>query len=133
MNAAQRLLDDPRLATLFAALQKTGAETRVVGGAVRDALFGLAPHEVDLATTALPDAVLAAARDAGVSFEGFWPHQRGRKPADAPKGVSAFQFWASYFAAKRRNSLLIWSWGIASLIHPYCWPLSRAYPAPQAR
>jgi poly(A) polymerase len=66
MNAAQRLLDDPRLATLFAALKKTGAETRVVGGAVRDALSGLAPHEVDLATTALPEAVLAAARDAGL-------------------------------------------------------------------
>jgi poly(A) polymerase len=66
MNAAQRLLDDPRLATLFAALKTTGAETRVVGGAVRDALFGLAPHEIDLATTALPEAVLAAARDAGL-------------------------------------------------------------------
>lgn len=66
MNAGQRLLEDPRLATLFAALKKTGAETRVVGGAVRDALFGLAPHEIDLATTALPEAVLAAARDAGL-------------------------------------------------------------------
>ncbi|WP_424362462.1 CCA tRNA nucleotidyltransferase [Methylocystis parvus] len=66
MNAAQHLLDDPRLATLFAALAKTGAETRVVGGAVRDALFGLPPHEIDLATTALPDAVLAAARAAGL-------------------------------------------------------------------
>ncbi|MGZ9410786.1 MAG: CCA tRNA nucleotidyltransferase, partial [Methylocystis sp.] len=66
MNAAQRLLDDPRLTTLFAALSKTGAETRVVGGAVRDALLGLPPHEIDLATTALPDAVLAAARDAGL-------------------------------------------------------------------
>ena len=66
MKAAQRLLDDPRLATLFAALSKTGAETRVVGGAVRDAMLGLPPHEIDLATTALPDAVLAAARDAGL-------------------------------------------------------------------
>lgn len=66
MNAAQRLLDDPRLATLFAALAGTGSETRIVGGAVRDALFGLPPHEIDLATTALPDAVLAAARTAGL-------------------------------------------------------------------
>ncbi len=63
---AERLLDDPRLATLFAALARTGAETRVVGGAVRDALFGLPPHEIDLATTALPEAVLAAARAAGL-------------------------------------------------------------------
>ena len=60
MKTAQRLLDDPRLATLFAALAKTGGETRVIGGAVRDALAGLAPHEVDLATTALPEAVLEA-------------------------------------------------------------------------
>ena len=66
MNAAERLLDDPRLATLFAALAKTGAETRVVGGAVRDALFGLPPHEIDLATTALPEAVMAAAQAAGL-------------------------------------------------------------------
>ncbi len=66
MNAAERLLDDPRLATLFAALAKTGAETRVVGGAVRDALFGLPPHEIDLATTALPEAVLVAAQAAGL-------------------------------------------------------------------
>lgn len=66
MSAAQQLLEDPRLATLFAALAKTGAETRIVGGAVRDALLGLPPHEIDLATTALPDAVLAAARDAGL-------------------------------------------------------------------
>jgi tRNA nucleotidyltransferase/poly(A) polymerase len=66
MTAALRLLDDPRLATIFAALARTGAETRVVGGAVRDALLGLPPHEIDLATTALPDEVLAAARDAGL-------------------------------------------------------------------
>jgi poly(A) polymerase len=66
MTAAQRLLDDPRLTTLFAALAKTGAETRIVGGAVRDALFGLEPHEIDLATTALPEKVLEAARAAGL-------------------------------------------------------------------
>jgi len=66
MNPARRLLDDPRLATLFAALAETRAETRIVGGAVRDALLGLPPHEVDLATTALPEVVLAAARDAGL-------------------------------------------------------------------
>lgn len=66
MKAAERLLDDPRLATLFAAIAKTGAETRIVGGAVRDALIGFPPHEIDLATTALPETVLEAARDAGL-------------------------------------------------------------------
>lgn len=66
MNGAQKLLDDPRLTTLFAALATTGGETRVVGGAVRDALFGRTPHEIDLATTALPEAVLKAAAAAGL-------------------------------------------------------------------
>lgn len=66
MKNMRRLLDDPRLATVLAALAKTRAETRVVGGAVRDALMGFAPHEIDIATTALPDAVLAAAREAGL-------------------------------------------------------------------
>ena len=66
MTDAARLLDDPRLATLFAALATTGAETRIVGGAVRDALCGLPPHEIDLATTALPEAVMRAAVTAGV-------------------------------------------------------------------
>jgi len=66
MTDAARLLDDPRLATLFAALAPTGAETRVIGGAVRDALYGLPPHEIDLATTALPDAVMRAAATAGI-------------------------------------------------------------------
>ena len=58
MTDAARLLDDPRLATLFAALAPTGAETRVIGGAVRDVLYGRTPHEIDLATTALPDVVM---------------------------------------------------------------------------
>ena len=66
MTDAARLLDDPRLATLFAVLAPTGAETRVIGGAVRDALYGLPPHEIDLATTALPDVVMRAAAVAGI-------------------------------------------------------------------
>jgi tRNA nucleotidyltransferase/poly(A) polymerase len=66
MNAAARLLEDPRLTTLLAALATTDAETRIVGGAVRDALIGLAPHEIDLATTAPPEATMAAARAAGL-------------------------------------------------------------------
>ena len=66
MTDAARLLDDPRLATLFVALAPTGAETRVIGGAVRDVLYGRTPHEIDLATTALPDVVMRAAAVAGI-------------------------------------------------------------------
>jgi tRNA nucleotidyltransferase/poly(A) polymerase len=66
MKEAARLLDDPKLARLLAALAAAGGETRIVGGAVRDALLGLKPHEIDLATTVLPEASLAAARLAGL-------------------------------------------------------------------
>jgi poly(A) polymerase len=61
-----RLLADPKIARLFAALSLTGGETRIVGGAVRDSLLGRRPMEVDLATTSLPEAVMEAARAAGL-------------------------------------------------------------------
>lgn len=40
--------------------------TRIVGGAVRDTIAGLAVGDVDLATRLRPDAVLAALADAGI-------------------------------------------------------------------
>lgn len=40
--------------------------TRIVGGAVRDALAGQSPKDVDLATGLEPDAVSARLRDAGI-------------------------------------------------------------------
>ena len=49
---------------VLAVLADGGAEGRVVGGAVRNALLGLPVHEVDVATTALPDQVMALARKA---------------------------------------------------------------------
>ena len=66
MTGASRVLNDPKLARLLAALAATGRESRVVGGAVRDALLGLEPHEIDIATAALPEAVAKAAQDAGL-------------------------------------------------------------------
>ena len=66
MNDPKEILRDPKLARLFAALAATGCETRVVGGAVRDALRGLAPKEIDLATTALPQDVVRTAEAAGL-------------------------------------------------------------------
>ena len=53
------------LAQVLAVLDHAGEEARVVGGAVRDALFGRAPDEVDIATTAVPDTVIERARAAG--------------------------------------------------------------------
>lgn len=42
------------------------ANIRWVGGAVRDGLLGVAVHDVDCATTLLPDAVIAACARAGI-------------------------------------------------------------------
>jgi poly(A) polymerase len=54
-----------QLAQLLAVLDHAGEEARVVGGAVRDAMFGQTPDEVDIATTAVPDCVIDRARAAG--------------------------------------------------------------------
>jgi poly(A) polymerase len=70
VNAADRpllaeLLSRPALKRLIAALDGDGEETRIVGGAVRNALLGRPVADVDLATTATPDTVAARAKAAG--------------------------------------------------------------------
>jgi poly(A) polymerase len=65
-RAAARLLDDPVLARVLDALDRAGDETRIVGGALRDALIGRPVHEVDLATTAPPLLVMERAKAAGL-------------------------------------------------------------------
>lgn len=56
----------PATRRVFEALEAPGVETRAVGGAVRDALLGRPVREVDLATTAKPEQVMALARKAGL-------------------------------------------------------------------
>jgi poly(A) polymerase len=53
------------LAKLLAMLDRDGEEARVVGGAVRNALLGHPPGDIDVATTALPDEVTRRAAAAG--------------------------------------------------------------------
>jgi poly(A) polymerase len=60
-------LESPALAEVFAALGAGGAEVRVVGGAVRNALIDRPVKEIDLATTALPDDVIRLAQSAGLA------------------------------------------------------------------
>jgi poly(A) polymerase len=50
---------------LLALLNCDGEEARVVGGAVRNALLGLAATETDVATTALPEEVMRRVQAAG--------------------------------------------------------------------
>jgi poly(A) polymerase len=52
--------------SVFDALTAEGVETRAVGGAVRNTLLGLNVTEIDLATTALPERVIALAAKAGL-------------------------------------------------------------------
>ena len=59
-------LERPETARVFAALEDSGVETRAVGGAVRNTLLGRPVTEIDLATTALPEQVMALARKAGL-------------------------------------------------------------------
>jgi poly(A) polymerase len=60
------LFGDQALINVFAALDQEGEETRIVGGALRNALLGRPVHEIDLATTLLPEAVTARANAAGL-------------------------------------------------------------------
>ncbi len=60
------------LARLLEVLDRDGEEARVVGGAVRNALLGEPFHEVDVATTAVPDVVVKR-----VTMAGFKPVPTG--------------------------------------------------------
>lgn len=59
-------LREPALLRVFDALNRDGVETRVVGGAVRDALRGHIGGDVDLATTAETGVVNELATKAGL-------------------------------------------------------------------
>lgn len=65
--------DDPAVTRIVAALTAAGQTVRFVGGCVRDALLGLVPADVDLATPDPPDQVmrLAAAAGLGVAPTGL--------------------------------------------------------------
>lgn len=58
-------LREKPLANLLEILNANGEETRVVGGAVRNLLFGLPLAEIDLATTAEPGALIKRVTAAG--------------------------------------------------------------------
>jgi poly(A) polymerase len=47
-------------------LNRDGEEARVVGGAIRNALLGIAVGDIDIATTATPEEVVRRARAAGI-------------------------------------------------------------------
>ncbi|MBC9881198.1 CCA tRNA nucleotidyltransferase [Bradyrhizobium sp. INPA01-394B] len=71
MSAEPILADAPWLtaggtARVLRLLNADGEEARVVGGTVRNALLGLPPGDMDIATTALPEEVVRRAKGAGI-------------------------------------------------------------------
>jgi len=64
--AAEPWFSAPALTRVFNLLNADGGEARVVGGAVRNSLMGLPVADIDMATTLLPDEVVARAKKAGI-------------------------------------------------------------------
>jgi poly(A) polymerase len=62
--AGESWLNEPRLQNVLRVLNTDG-ETRVAGGAVRNALLGVPVADVDIATTLLPDQVMRISKSAG--------------------------------------------------------------------
>jgi poly(A) polymerase len=65
LEAARAAILTPQVVRLLGVLDAVGAQTRVVGGAVRNALLGTPVADFDLATTQVPQAASALAKAAG--------------------------------------------------------------------
>jgi poly(A) polymerase len=64
--AGEAWFQDPALQRILALLNEEGGEARVAGGAVRNALMGLAVADVDVATTLRPQEVVERTTAAGI-------------------------------------------------------------------
>lgn len=64
--AHEAWLQDAAVQQVFSLLNSEGGEGRVVGGAVRNALMGVATSDVDFATTLTPQTVMERAACAGI-------------------------------------------------------------------
>lgn len=65
MRLAADWLAQPALQRVIHAIAAAGSEARLVGGCVRDGVQGVMPHDIDLCTPLLPEAVTAACEAAG--------------------------------------------------------------------
>ncbi len=66
MNSRPAWLSDAAVTQLFAAFARAGHEVRFVGGCVRDHLLGRPVRDLDAATPATPEEVMALLESAGI-------------------------------------------------------------------
>src|SRR4051794_14917986 len=66
MRIAPPWMREPATRALLDALRRGGIEARFVGGCVRDALLGYPSADIDLATPARPEDIIAALEKAGI-------------------------------------------------------------------
>ncbi len=59
-------LHEPVVQRIFAILDGAAGRTRIVGGAVRNAVLGMPVADLDFATSLVPDEVIARVQDAGL-------------------------------------------------------------------
>ena len=79
--APQPWMHEPATQAVLAALNEAGIAARFVGGCVRDAILGGPIADIDLATPARPDAVMAALLAGKAGWHHcFW----GRTPPSFP-------------------------------------------------
>lgn len=65
-EAAKALLRDKALTRVLTLIDCDGEEARLIGGALRNALLGRPVLDSDIATTAIPETVMARAQKAGI-------------------------------------------------------------------
>ncbi len=66
MQLPAQIMADPRLIHVMQTLQAQGARAFLVGGVVRNALLGQPVDDIDIATDATPESVMALAKAAGL-------------------------------------------------------------------
>ena len=109
MNAIERRLIPEDVIGICRRLQSAGHEAHLVGGGVRDLVLGREPKDFDLATSALPDAVMALfghrfAIPTGLQH-GTVTVLSAPAPAGRPVEVTTFRGEGIYLDGRRPSSV----------------------------
>ena len=58
----RRIVESPEVKMISQLFKESGHEIRMAGGAVRDLVSGVSPHDVDFASTATPEQMILLLR-----------------------------------------------------------------------